>query len=123
MNEIAELMRQHAVLRGLITVCEGMADDLDRDAVQPAEVLKMVAQLRQMFEAHCRYEEHVMRPVIDAAHLDEHHDATEHLGSPMTNELRATLARLRHHLDSEDRYFSSQETSHEPARQPDRRRI
>lgn len=116
MNQFAELLRQHAEIRVLIDHCEGLADELDRGAIEPASVLMEVAHLRDTFETHCRYEERFVRPIIDDAHINEHRGAAEVLGSPITGELRATLARLRNHLDSEDRYFLSQETSHESAR-------
>lgn len=112
MSEIAELLRQHAEIRVLIDHCERLADELDRGAIEPAAVLMEVAQLRDVFEAHCRYEERFVRPIIDNAHIDEHRGAAEVLGSPITSELRATLVRLRHHLDSEDRYFLTHQTSH-----------
>lgn len=116
MSPFAELLRQHDEIRVLINHCERLADELDRGTIGPASVLMEVAHLRDTFEAHCRYEERFVRPIIDDAHINEHRGATEVLGSPITGVLRATLARLRRHLDSEDRYFLGQETSHESAR-------
>lgn len=115
MSGFAELLRQHAEIRVLIDHCEQLANELDCNKIEPGLLLKEVAHLRDAFEAHCRYEERCARPIIDDAHVDEHRGTAEVLGSSVTGQLRATLARLRHHLDSEDRYFLTQESSHESA--------
>jgi hypothetical protein len=113
MSEVVDaLLAQHDRIRTLMAHCEQLADDLDAGKVEPSVVLAEVATLRLTLETHNRFEERQLRPILDddaaiADHIDEHRSVSEHLGSPITRELRATLARLRHHLAVEERYFKS----------------
>lgn len=104
----------------MIERCASTLDDLDRGNVDAHAVAREVTRLRAALTLHNRYEEQFLRPVL--AEVDgfsearvnrmvEEHEA-EHaaLGSNLEatpQELRATLSRLRSHLDSEERYFLS----------------
>ncbi len=117
---LAELKHQHEALRGLMDRCEQLADDLDRGHAQAADLTREVAKLRVAFDAHNKFEEQLLRPVlreIDAFgevrlehmvsdHIDEHRAMRRQLEGP-TGELRATLYELRAHLAAEERYFLS----------------
>jgi hypothetical protein len=108
---LAELMTQHRELRGMIERCEGLAEALDRGVLEPAALLVEVTRLRAAYDSHNRFEERLLRPILrnDAsveAHIGEHREVGRRLGAgPITDELYATLARLREHLDLEDRFF------------------
>lgn len=118
---LAELADQHARLRDMMTRCEELADGLDAGQIEPAQLLREVAQLRLALDNHNQFEEALLQPVLlDADWLgavrvsrmvEDHtreHRAMGHqlasLASP-TSELRATIASLRAHLKSEEMYF------------------
>src|SRR5262249_35917672 len=116
-----ELLSQHNTLRELIQRCERLADELDRGRGAPTELMREVARLRIAFDAHNKFEEHLLRPIlrdVDAFgavrvqqmvedHTNEHRLMRERLATTITGELRATLESLRAHLDTEERYFLS----------------
>lgn len=118
---LAKLMEQHAALRDMIASCVRLADELDRGRGEASELSAHTAALRIAFEAHNRYEEQFLRPVLAetdgfaevridrmiADHVDEHRLVGSELASPITRELRTTLDHLRRHLDAEERYFLS----------------
>jgi hypothetical protein len=113
---LAELMKQHAVLRVMMDECERLADDGD-----PARLAHEVAKLRVAFDAHNQFEEQLLRPVlreIDAFgdvriermmvdHVGEHRMVREQLGEGSTRALRDAIDNLRVHLQAEERYFLS----------------
>lgn len=117
---LAELLHQHKVLRAMMDFCEYLADELDAGRVQPSELTREVAKLRIAFDAHNRFEEQLLRPMLrelDAFadvriermvedHVREHRAIRGQLDAP-TEELRGSLYELRAHLVAEERYFVS----------------
>jgi hypothetical protein len=115
---LAELKHQHDALRAIMDRCEQLADELDRGRTQPAQLTREVAKLRVAFDAHNRFEEQLLRPVLReldafaevridqmiADHVGEHAALRNRLDGP-TAELRASLYELRAHLAGEERYF------------------
>jgi iron-sulfur cluster repair protein YtfE (RIC family) len=116
---LATLSTQHAELREMIARCEDLADGLDAGHVEPSQLLREVATLRSAFDTHNRFEERVLHPVLLDAdwsgavriarmvedHVEEHRSMRRDLDATASSELRAVLANLRVHLDSEERYF------------------
>jgi len=118
---LAELAGQHAILHDMIDRCEELADALDAERIGPDVLLREVARLRLALDAHNRYEEQLLPPLLLDAdwlgavrvsrmvedHIVEHRAMRSQLGSAPTPsaELRATLASLRAHLDSEEHDF------------------
>jgi hypothetical protein len=115
---LAELIEQHEKLRVMMDRCEQVADELDQGRAQASDVTREIATLRIAFEAHNRFEEQLLRPVLREAdafgdvrvermvadHIDEHRAMRFHLDGP-TAELRSALYLLRAHLVAEERYF------------------
>ena len=124
---LAELTRQHEALRAMMDRCEQLADQIDAGRADCGVLVEEVIQLRAAFDAHHRFEEEVLRPILRslgelgdlrvepvlADHIDEHRDLRDRLDGP-TGELRATLDRLRAHLWGEERYLLASRAS--PAR-------
>ena len=118
---LAELAAQHDALRGMMDRCEELADELDAGRMGPTQLTREVARLRLAFDAHNRFEEQLLRPVLLATdsfgearvermfdeHVGEHRAIRGQLGSEATADLRAVVATLRAHLDAEERYFLS----------------
>jgi hemerythrin len=114
---LTELLEQHEEIRGIIDHCEQMADDLDAGTLEPNVLLAEVARLRAVFDVHNRFEEKLLRPIdafgsvrVDKMvedHVGEHRAMREGLDNPITAELRSTLAKLRQHLATEERFFLS----------------
>jgi hypothetical protein len=110
-DAFTELLAQHDELRAIMDRCAELAAALDRGTLEPAPLLAEVARLRVAFDSHNRFEERLLGPILRSeasveAHVVEHRDVGRRLGgSPITDELYATLARLREHIDAEDRYF------------------
>jgi hypothetical protein len=115
----AELAAQHSVLRGMIDRCEELADELDAGRMSPLQLAREVARLRLAFDAHNRFEEQLLRPVLldddgragvrldrmCEEHVDQHRAIRGQLATSTTSDLRAVIADLRAHLDAEERYF------------------
>jgi iron-sulfur cluster repair protein YtfE (RIC family) len=117
----AELAVQHAGLRDAMDRCEALADALDAGGGDPAELLREVVRLRTTFDAHNRFEEQLLRPVLLDAdglgavrvsrmvddHVAEHRAMGRQLASVATptSELRAVVASLRAHLAAEEHHF------------------
>ena len=118
---VDELLAQHAELRVIIERCERLADEVGRGAAEPASLTREVARLRLAFDAHNRCEERSLRPLLADSgafaevrldrmcsdHADEHRMMRGGLGVGVLDQLHATLARLRDHLATEERYFLS----------------
>lgn len=118
---LAELLAQHAKLRIMMDYCESLADEADRTGNPPVELTREVAKLRIAFEAHNKFEEEMLRPVlleqdafggvrIDkmiAEHVHEHTELRGRLHGWVTEELRGVIESLRAHLEAEERYFLS----------------
>ena len=116
-----DLLAEHEVLRERMTRCEHLAADLDAGHIVLTQLLREVARLRIAFDAHNRHEEQFLRPVLGALdafgdvrldrmvtdHVAEHRLVRAGLDSTVTDELRRTLDRLRHHLEAEERAFLS----------------
>jgi hypothetical protein len=103
---LTELLAEHDALREIIDRCDHFADELDLARIDPVRLSQEVSCLRTAFDAHNRYEEQFLRPVVlDAGHVTEHRHVAAGLGNAATDELRLTLDRLRRHLAEEDRYL------------------
>lgn len=118
---LAELAGQHAILHDMIERCEELADALDVDRIDPDVLLREVARLRIALDAHNRYEEQLLPPLLLDAdwlgavrvsrmvedHVQEHRAMGQGLTATPTGELRGVLASLRDHLATEERNFLS----------------
>jgi hypothetical protein len=118
---LTELMTQHEALRGIMDRCEQLADELDAGRGDPAQLTREVAKLRLAFDAHNRFEEQLLRPVLReidafgdvridrmiADHVGEHRMVRERLGDGPTAIMRDAIDHLRVHLQAEERYFLS----------------
>lgn len=118
---LAELKAQHDALRGMMTRCEELANELDAGRMGPTQLLREVARLRLAFDAHNQFEEQLLRPVLLDAdwfgevrvarmieeHVEEHRSMRQQLGTTVTSELREVIENLRAHLEAEERYFLS----------------
>jgi iron-sulfur cluster repair protein YtfE (RIC family) len=116
----AELIAQHDSLRLMMDTCEELADALDADpSSDPTPLTRELARLRLAFDAHNRFEEQLLRPVLLAHdeygavridrmvedHVHEHRAIGDRLESPATASLRDVIETLRAHLDAEERYL------------------
>ncbi len=116
---IVELEAQHKMLRGMMERCEALADELDAGRCGPLQLTREVARLRLAFEAHNKFEEELLRPVLmaglDAAtidvqideHVSAHRAMRMGLSSNETAMLRDVIESMRAHLDAEERYLIS----------------
>jgi len=118
---LAELIAQHDELRRIMDRCEELADQLDLGKCDAGTLTREIAKLRIAFDAHNKFEEQLLRPVLrelDAFgdvriermfsdHVGEHRAMRLQLGDATTNALRATIDNLRVHLQAEERYFLS----------------
>ncbi len=117
---LSDLIAQHDSLRGMMDHCEDLADSLDGHPDADATPLtRALARLRLAFDAHNKFEEQLLRPVLlehDAFgnvrvermvddHIHEHRAIRERLGFPATAALRDAIETLRAHLDAEERYL------------------
>ena len=116
-----ELADQHAMLRELMERCEELADAVDAGTPDAGELLAEVGRLRAAFDAHNRFEEELLRPLlldIDwlgavrvsrmvEDHLEEHRALRRELRATPTSELRNVIVDLRDHLVTEERYLLS----------------
>ena len=116
-----QLMKQHSTLRAMMDQCDQLADELDAGRGSSSVLLREVSRLRLAFEAHNKFEESVLRPILREAdafgevridrmvadHVGEHRAMRDRLVDGPTGELRATVATLRDHLETEERYFLS----------------
>ncbi|HEY5944883.1 MAG TPA: hemerythrin domain-containing protein [Kofleriaceae bacterium] len=118
---LAELLEQHNELRRIMDRCEELADQVDIGKGDVAALIREIGKLRIAFDAHNRFEEQLLRPVlreIDAFgevriermfhdHVGEHQAMRLQLGDATTNALRGAIDSLRVHLQTEERYFLS----------------
>jgi hypothetical protein len=118
---LATLTEQHLMLRNRISQCEMLADDVDGGHTPPRFLWEIVDALRQALDAHNRFEERALKPLLrelDAfgevrlermflEHMCEHLALNEHLNAGTTAMLRAALIELREHLEEEERMFVS----------------
>ena len=116
---IAELDAQHQELRGMMDRCLEVADAVDNGSSAEIELQHEVERLRQAFDAHHRFEDALLRPLLrnarmtgaraaiaENAHRTEHRSFRCRLGmgraAPPTRDLRVVIAGMRAHLDDED---------------------
>lgn len=118
---LSELLAQHDGLRKIMDRCEELADQLDAGKGDAVALTREIAKLRLAFDAHNKFEEQLLRPVlreIDAFgdvriermfsdHVSEHRAMRLQLGDDTTNALRGAIDSLRVHLQAEERYFLS----------------
>jgi iron-sulfur cluster repair protein YtfE (RIC family) len=119
---LAELISQHDSLRVMMDLCEDLADTLDvHPDGDPTMLTRELSRLRLAFDAHNKFEEQLLRPVLlehDSFgavriqrmvedHVHEHRTIGERLSSPATAALRDVIETLRAHLDAEERYLLS----------------
>jgi len=117
---LAELISQHDGLRTLMDHCEDLADSLDAHPdADPGPLSREIARLRAMFEAHNKFEEQLLRPILLAHdthgttrvdrmvedHIHEHETVRQRLSAPATAAVRDVIETLRAHLDAEERYL------------------
>jgi hypothetical protein len=116
---LAALTEQHLTLRNRIVQCELLADDVDRARTSSRVLWEAVDALRQALDAHNRFEERSLRPLLrdfDTSggirlerayleHMTEHVTINDRLYAGTTAMLRAVLIELRKHLDEEEQLF------------------
>jgi hypothetical protein len=119
---LAELKAQHDMLRAMMDRCEDLADELEAGRCGPTQLMREVMRLRLAFDAHNKYEEQLLKPVllqshsseaterILAGHIEEHRDMRRDLAGPETTMLRGVLAAMRAHLEVEERYLLAART-------------
>ena len=106
----------------MMDLCEDLADHLDSHPdADPLPLTRELARLRLAFDAHNKFEEQLLRPVLlehDSFgpvriqrmvedHVHEHDAIRSRLASPATAALRDVIETLRAHLDAEERYLLS----------------
>lgn len=121
-HALAELKAQHDLLRGMMDRCEELADELDAGRCDPTQLTREVTRLRLAFEAHNKFEEQLLRPVlldsISAAelermigqHVEDHRVMRQRLATSETSALRDVIDSMRLHLAAEERYLLSTRT-------------
>jgi hypothetical protein len=96
---LAELMRQHELRHAKIDRCEQLADLVDRGRGDIGALVRQVAGLRAVFEAHNDFLRTGVR--VDCTGLE--HGLLRHRLDGPTGELREALSQLRAHLTGEER--------------------
>lgn len=116
---LAELKAQHGMLRDMMERCEAFADELEAGRCGPVQLTREVSRLRLAFEAHNKFEEEMLRPVLltgmpaDAMdlrieeHVAEHRHMRSALATNETTMLREVIDSIRAHLDAEELLLSS----------------
>lgn len=102
--------------------CERVSIELDADRTASVELARTVARLRIALDEHDRWEQLLLEPILRARgliadavermtsdHAAEHRFAWARLNEFGTATLRAAIARLREHLDLEERYLIAYE--------------
>jgi hypothetical protein len=117
---LSELIAQHDSLRVMMDLCEDLADHLDAQPDgDPMPLTRELARLRLAFDAHNKFEEQLLKPVLlehDSFgpvriqrmvedHIHEHRTIGARLESPATAAMRDVIETLRAHLDAEERYL------------------
>jgi len=125
---LAELLAQHDSLRTMMDHCDQLANSLERDpAGDPIPLTREIARLRLAFDAHNKYEEQLLKPVllehdsfgavrIDRMvddHVQEHRAIGTRLSSTVVDELRDVIETLRAHLEAEERYLVTPRVLHD----------
>lgn len=127
---LAELKAQHDMLRGMMDRCEAFADELEAGRCGPLQLTREVSRLRSAFDAHNRFEEEMLRPVLLAGmppeamaqqieeHVEAHRSMRTNLASNETTMLRDVIDAMRAHLDAEERYLQTAQTVRSGAKVP-----
>ena len=116
---LAMLREQHDQLRVLADECEALAAPVAADREITTDLRRAVAKLRIAWEAHNRYEESVLAPILLATdafgelrveemvrgHRHEHVLVRSTMTPTTVRELRSVLALLRRHLAEEEAFF------------------
>jgi hypothetical protein len=114
---LTELEAQHDLLRGMMDRCEDLADELDAGRSGPMQLTREVARLRLAFDAHNKFEEQLLRPVlldqmsatrlehVIDSHVADHGLLRKRLASTETSALRGVIDAMRAHLEAEERYL------------------
>jgi len=114
-----ELQAQHDALRAIMDRCDELVAAFEAGNDTTVELTREVARLRVAFDAHNRFEEQLLRPVLldgDAfgaaridrmvqEHVGEHRVMRDQLATDTVGKLEAVIADLRAHLAAEERYF------------------
>jgi len=114
-----ELQAQHDALRAIMDRCDELIAAFEAGRDLTVELTREVSRLRIAFDAHNRFEEQLLRPVlldVDAfgsvryermldEHVGEHRAMRDQLAAGTVAELHAVIAMLRAHLAAEERYF------------------
>jgi hypothetical protein len=95
---VPDFLRRSELLE-LVARCELLADDLDANRVAPEALLAEVSRLRACFDVLHQLEER--EPRLPPPHRAVRREPRAHVASTITDELRATLDRLREHLFAE----------------------
>ncbi len=118
---LAELMRQHDVIRQLSALCDELIQRVETDSTRVPDLILAVSRLRWAVTSHNRVEEQMLSPVLreadsfgaeriermEQSHRAEHAAIGERLDHPAIDSLRQTLTLLREHLEEEERIFLS----------------
>jgi hypothetical protein len=116
---LAQWQAQHDMLRGMMDRCEELADELDAGRSGPLQLTREVERLRLAFEAHNKFEEEMLRPVllagvpadqlerVIAEHMADHRDMRKQLGATETSPLREVIESMRAHLEAEERFLAT----------------
>jgi len=116
---LRELQAQHDALRAIMDRCDALVADFDAGRDSTIELTREVSRLRVAFDAHNRFEEQLLRPVLldadafgpvriehmVAEHVGEHRAMRDQLAAGTVAELRSVVQLLRAHLEAEERYF------------------
>ena len=125
---LTELKAQHDALRDIMEGCEILADAVEAGRTDPLQLTREVTRLRLAFEAHNRFEEELLKPVLlhsDAFagvridrmvedHVGEHRQMRTRLQTSELGELRDAIETLRAHLEAEERYLLTSRVLHDP---------
>jgi hypothetical protein len=115
------------MLRGMLERCEALADELDAGRCGPLQLTREVTRLRLAFDAHNRFEEELLRPLLLAGlpaaalertvedHVASHRAMRVGLASDETAVLRDVIDAMRAHLDMEEGYLRTLATVRVPA--------
>lgn len=105
------------MLRGMMDRCTELADELDAGRSGPTQLTREVTRLRLAFEAHNKFEEELLRPVLLASrpadeldrliadHVDDHREMRRQLETSETTMLRDVIDAMRAHLEAEERFL------------------
>lgn len=117
-----ELLRQHEVLRGLLAKTTELASRYAAGALVSEALAELLTMVRHAFEDHNRYEESVLRPLLNATdawgparvdrmieeHTEEHQAFLEFLDGSIERvaaDLADFVEEVEAHMAAEERVF------------------